>query len=42
MINAYNKQKAMKVKQSVEIKEETDSSFTHVVTKVNGFADILK
>ena len=42
MINAYNKQKAVAVKQSVEIKEETSTSFTHVPTKANGFADIIK
>ena len=42
MINAYNKQRAVAVKQSVEIKEETNTSFTHVPTKTNGFADILK
>ena len=42
MISSYNKQKAVAVKQSVEIKEETDTSFTHVPTKTKGFADILK
>lgn len=41
VINGYAKEKAKKIKQPVEIIEETESKFTHVPTKVNGFSDIL-
>ena len=42
VIDAYNKEKAKKIRENVEITDETESCFTHIPVKNNGFADILQ
>ena len=42
VVDAYNKEKVKNIKKNVEITDETESSFTHVPVKNNGFADILQ
>lgn len=42
VIAAYNKLKSKEIKKTVEIAEETSVNFTHIPTKRNSFADILK
>lgn len=41
VIKGYAKERVRKMKQSVEITEETESSFTHIPTKIDSFADII-
>lgn len=42
VISSYNKIKAKKTKQSVEIKEDITTAFKHIPIKTNGIVDILK
>lgn len=42
VIEAYKKPEIKNIRNKVEIKEETNQSFTHIPIKNNGFADILR
>lgn len=42
VIEAYRKPEIKNKRNKVEIKEETNQSFTHIPIKNNGFADILR
>ena len=42
VLDAYNKSKIKNMNKKIEIKEESDSEFTHIPIRNKSFADILK